>query len=382
MTGSPDWRAYAATLADTVTPAGSRWRTAVQNTPRHEFVPRWWWAEKDGGLLADGPTDPVLWHRVAYSDTTVTTRLGALHADHATPDARPAWSPTSSSTLPSLVVQMLRHTRIGDGMDVLDVGTASGYSTALLCERFGSDRVTSVDVDPYLTTVATERLTRAGHGPTVLTADATGTLPGTYDRIVAMVAMPRVPASWLTALRPGGRLVTTLAGTTLIIGAEKTADGGAVGRIERDWAGFMHARHGPDPAPRLIQRFPDHRDQDGEDVTTGRYPVLDVSAVWEVSSLLSLTVPGTESHYERADDGRRTTWLFHPDGSWARATATGTTRPPTVHQSGPQRLWDALERVRDKVAVEGALWLFGADVTITPDGVCTLARDDWQITVT
>ncbi|MGW2189836.1 hypothetical protein [Streptomyces sp. NPDC001667] len=101
-----------------------------------------------------------------------------------------------------------------------------------------------MDVDPYLIEAARDRLTAAGHQPEVATVDATGPLPGTYDRIIATVSVPRVPASWLAALRPGGCLVTTIEGTSLIIGADKTPDGGAAGHVERDWAGFMGARHG------------------------------------------------------------------------------------------------------------------------------------------
>ncbi|HEY8978550.1 MAG TPA: methyltransferase domain-containing protein [Streptomyces sp.] len=375
-----NWRARAEKLADQITPVGSRWRDAVLSTRRHLLVPHWWWSQEGGGRLADGPEDPGLWARAAYSDTTLVTRLGPLHADHATVDDRPEWRPTSSATHPSLVIKMLRHTRASEGMDVLDVGTASGYSTALLAHRFGDRHVTSVDVDPYLTDTARSRLAEIGRKPEIVHVDATEELPGTYDRIVAMVAMPRVPASWLTALRPGGRLVTTLAGTTLIISAEKTPDGGAVGRVERDWAGFMNARHGPTFPPRLITAFPGYLDQEGEEITTGRYPVLDVAAVWEIGSLLTLEVPGIETHYEESYEGRRTAWLFHPDGSWARATAHGH-GVPQVHQAGPRRLWSTLESIRESVSAGGVLQLFDATVVIKPDGVCHLSYGQWSATV-
>jgi protein-L-isoaspartate O-methyltransferase len=107
----------------------------------------------------------------------------------------------------------------------------------LLVARLGAEHVTSVDVDPYLTASASERLDSVGLRPTVLTVDATGPLLGMYDRIITTVAVRPVPASWLAALRPGGRLVTTIAGTGLILTADKTDDGGALGRIEWDRAG-------------------------------------------------------------------------------------------------------------------------------------------------
>ncbi|MGA4841269.1 methyltransferase domain-containing protein [Streptomyces sp. G45] len=373
------WQQHAEALADEATHPQSRWRDAVRSTPRHRFVPRWWQPAKDGALLADGPSAPSRWMRAAYSDTTLVTRVGALHADHAGPDDRPAWWPTASSTLPSLVVQMFRHARPEPGMDVLDVGTGSGYAAALLCHRLGEHRVTSVDVDPYLTQVARERLAEAGHRPLLMTSDATGDLPGTYDRIVATVSVSRVPASWLAALRPGGRLVTTITGTSLVIGADKSADGGAVGRVERDWAGFMGVRHGSDYPPRLITRSPHARCDDGDEITTGRYPVLDVAEAWEVKTQLVLALPGIETHFEE-DGERRTAWLLHPDGSWARAEGRWTD-PPTVHQSGPRRLWTELERIRHKLNMEGSLGLYGYRVRIEPDGTCQIARGDWAITI-
>jgi protein-L-isoaspartate O-methyltransferase len=117
---------------------------------------------------------------------------------------------------------MYRHAMLTDDTDVLDVGTGSGYGTALLCKRLRDRRVTSIDVDEYLTKAAAERLDSAGLHPQVTACDATGPRPGAYDRIVSTVAVRPVPASWLTALRPGGRLVTTITGTTLILTADKT----------------------------------------------------------------------------------------------------------------------------------------------------------------
>ncbi|MFD7685599.1 protein-L-isoaspartate(D-aspartate) O-methyltransferase [Streptomyces sp. NPDC059781] len=264
-------------------------------------------------------------------------------------------------------------------MRLLDVATGSGYSIALACHRLGDGLVTTLDVDPYLTEVAAQRLDRIGRHPTVVTADAGRELPGVFDRIVSMVSMPRVPASWLAALAPGGRLVTTLTGTGLIVTADKTEDGGATGRVEWDRAAFMATRTGDDYPPALNDLFTTANDAEG-DVTVSPFPVLDVMQAWEVWSMLSLTAPGIEHRNGTADDGSRMTWMLHPDGSWARARTEGE-RTTTVHQGGPRRLYDLLEQIRWRWLEHGELPVYGARATITPDGRTTLSRGGWSVTL-
>lgn len=383
-----DWKPHADRLASEVSHPVSRWRPVVAAMPRHVFVPHWWaWSARGDGPgadrweLRDGPADTGAWLEAAYRNGSLVTQVGPLHADHAGPGDRTSGLPTSSATLPGLVVQMLRHALITDGMDVLDVGTGSGYGCAVLAGRLGDQHVTSIDVDKYLTKAATGRLEAIGLHPTVVTCDATGPLPGTYDRIVSTVAVRPVPASWLAALRPGGRLVTTITGTCLIVTADKTPDGGAAGRTEWDRAGFMYTRSGPDYPPRIRERFAAIRDAEGEQVTTGRYPVVNVAEAWELYSTLGVTVPGgVFHHYEKSGDGQRTAWMIHPDGSWARATGTGG-HPPVVHQSGPRRLWDTLDDLRCTWLRDGSLPAYGATVTIAPDGSIHLKRGRWQASI-
>ena len=376
-----DWRPHARQLAVEVTHPVSRWRPAVASTPRHLFVPRWWEQTDEGWMLRDGPGDPGRWLRTAYADAgSLVTRIGALHADDVTAADRPTGRPTSSATLPSLVVTMLRHGMLTDASELLIVGTGSGYSTALACARLGAERVRSVDVDGYLVAAARRRLAEVGLAPVVERADATEQVPDGVDRIVSMVAVRPVPATWLAALRPGGRLVTTLTNMPLIITADKTRDGGAEGRVAWDRAGFMAARHGPDYPPGLARQLEAARYQEGEQVTTGRYPVLAVREAWDVWAMLELTVPGVEHAFTTGPGRRRTAVMVHPDGSWARATATWTD-PPQVHQGGPRRLWDELERVRNLLNTEGALPVYGARVRIDPDGTTHLHRGRWSAVV-
>ncbi|MEU5159107.1 protein-L-isoaspartate(D-aspartate) O-methyltransferase [Streptomyces sp. NPDC020875] len=378
-----DWEHHASRLADSFLRADSRWWYPVATTPRHHFVPRWFERADGGRVVRDGAGDPGAWLGTAYSDTTLVTRIGTVHADLAEPGTvvpYGRWA-TSSSTLPNLVVTMYRHAALTPTSSAL-VTTGTGYGTALACRVLGDDRVTSIDIDPYLVEAATGRLNDLGLRPRTAVRDITGELPGEFDRIVSTVAVRPVPVSWLTALRPGGRLVTTITNTGLVVVADKTPDGGASGFVAQDPASFMATRHGADYEPVLPSaEVWERADGDGETVTSSRYPLLYVPDSWDVRSMLELKVPGIDYRIYRADDGTITLRMAHPDGSWARATAPDRRASPTVHQGGPRRLWDALEGIRDRLNMWGELPVHGARVTITPDGVTTLSRGKWSATL-
>ena len=191
-------------------------------------------------------------------------------------------------------------------------------------------------------------------------------------------AMPA--AVWLAALQPGGRLVTTLTGTSLIITADKTPDGGATGRTEWDRAGFMHTRTGPGYPPEMLEQFNKIRGAQGDEFTTGRFPVVNVNQAWELYSMLGIAVPGIRHHFEETPGGARTAWMLHPDGSWARATATGD-QTPVIHQAGPRRLWNILDDLRRDWLRDGSLPAYGAKVTISPDGSIRLTRGGWNVEI-
>ncbi|MGX1884873.1 protein-L-isoaspartate(D-aspartate) O-methyltransferase [Streptomyces sp. NPDC055287] len=335
-------------------------------------------------MVRDGAADVEVWLDRAYVDDTLVTRIGPVHTDYAAPGhVAKSGRLTSSSTLPTLVVTMYRHAMITDGRRTL-VTTGTGYGTALACQRLGvAELVTSVDIDPYLVEAAADRLSTIGLYPHTAICDLTqATFPGQFDRIVSTVSVRPVPASWLEALRPGGRLVTTITGTGLILVVDKTADGGARGYIAYDGASFMGPRHGDDyddTAP--VAEVWEVADGGGEDVSTSRYPLLYVPDQWAVRSMLELEAPGIEHRSQRHDSGGRTIWMAHPDGSWARASADGLCQSPTVHQGGPRRLWDTLEDIRDRLNASGELPVYGSRVTITPDGETILSRGRWSATL-
>jgi protein-L-isoaspartate O-methyltransferase len=138
-----DWKQHAEGLAGEVVHPTSRWRQPLATVPRHVFVPKWWAKAAGRWELRDGPADEDAWLRAAYSNHTLVTRVGGHHADHATTATLESGLPTSSSTLPGLVVLMYRHAMLADGSRVL-VTTGTGFGTALACRRLGADLVTSV----------------------------------------------------------------------------------------------------------------------------------------------------------------------------------------------------------------------------------------------
>ncbi|MFE7120946.1 methyltransferase domain-containing protein [Streptomyces sp. NPDC057654] len=384
MTAKPPWAEAASVLADEVTADAPDWREAVSNTPRHVLVPRWWRRIPNSATqeweLVNLPEGSPQRLRAVYSNETLVTRVGPLHADHAKPERRGSGDPTSSSTLPGLIVSMAERLGAGPGDRVLDVGTGSGYSAALFGYRFGDANVTSVDVDPYLVGAARDRLAGFGRKPCAAAIDATGELPDTaYDRIMATVSVRPVPASWLRALRPGGRLVTTVAGTALLIAADMGEDGVARGAVQPDPATFMEARRQADYPPKLDEVFAGARVREGDEVRASYGPIPDLWREWALRYLFELDTPGVETRAAAYGDGRRIVWLLAADGSWARAE--DSTRP-LIHQGGPRRLWDALEGVSRRWEENGRFPLRAMRAELSAEGGTLHAPgDSWSFPV-
>ncbi|SFP01152.1 methyltransferase domain-containing protein [Actinomadura madurae] len=366
-----DWQHHARTLAVAVAHPISRWWPVVAEVPRHVFIPRWFERAGDGDWTAcDGRADPQEWAQVAYRDRTVVTRVGADHADAAEPGATVHGHPTSSATLPSLLLQMYRHSMLGDDLDILDAGTGSGYGAALLTARFG-DRVLSGDVDPYLVEVAAARSREAGVPIRARAFDVTGELPGEFDRIVGTFSVSHVPASWVRALRPGGRVVVTLTDTGIILVLDKQDDGTLRGVTAWDRAGFMTARqddgahHADEGRARALTGT--------GDVHTASFPVVDVAQGWPLWSTYNLENPGVRHDFTDDGDGTRRALMWSDDGSWARAESRDG-ELTTITQGGPRRLWDALDVIRARWLREGDLPCYGARAKVEPDGTTILWR--------
>jgi protein-L-isoaspartate(D-aspartate) O-methyltransferase len=123
---------------------------------------------------------------------------------------------------------------------ILEIGTGSGYQTAILARLAGNGRIFSMERLPDLLVEAEERFrrleltnveTRLGDGATGWPEEAP------FDGIVVTAAAPHVPEPLIEQLAPGGRLIIPvgdLAAQELVI-LERPADGGE--KLEQRQAG-------------------------------------------------------------------------------------------------------------------------------------------------
>ncbi|WP_244178983.1 methyltransferase domain-containing protein [Streptomyces rubellomurinus] len=91
------------------------------------------------------------------------------------------------------------------GNQVLEVGTGTGYSTALGAHLLGDANLTSIEYDPQVAERAAAALKAAGHTPRLLTGDGLGGAPdgGAFDRLIATCSVRYLPMAWLHQVKPG-----------------------------------------------------------------------------------------------------------------------------------------------------------------------------------
>ena len=107
---------------------------------------------------------------------------------------------------PKLEARVLQSLNIRRGDSVLEVGTGSGYFTALLAASGGD--VMSVEIDAALSASAAAKLARHGFSKARLeVGDASrGWGEELYDVIVLTGSTPLLPERFLAQLRPNGRV--------------------------------------------------------------------------------------------------------------------------------------------------------------------------------
>lgn len=150
---------------------------AMLETPRERFVP--------AGL-----------RNFAYIDDDLLVKEG---------------SPSRYLMEPMVLAKLLQAAEIGPEALVLDVGAASGYSTAVLAKLAG--QVVALEEDAELAGQGSSVLVDLGllnaayvHGP--LTAGWSAEAP--YDVILLNGSVDSAPEALLAQLKPGGRLVAVV----------------------------------------------------------------------------------------------------------------------------------------------------------------------------
>ncbi len=107
---------------------------------------------------------------------------------------------------PKVEARVLQALELQPSDTVLEIGTGSGYFTALLASRGGD--VTSVEIDPALSAGAAERLARHGFARARCHVGdgARGWGSDQFDVVVLTGSTPLLPESLFGQLRPGGRV--------------------------------------------------------------------------------------------------------------------------------------------------------------------------------
>ncbi len=351
-------------------------RRAFADIPREVFVPRFHRAHSDEGVI-DGavPDQRAEWLTQVYTDRVLVVQYTLA------PEMSGAGAPTSSSSQPTVMAGMLEALDLSPAHRVLEIGTGTGYNTALLCHRVGDVNVTSIELDPGLAGTARGCLASIGLRPRVHAGDGAAGLveAGPFDRIIATVATTHIPPAWINQLAPGGVIVADLRGGLAGSLLRLTATGADAevetveGRFLDLPGAFMPLRARTGSPHRDGESWhdvvynkcnPHRRTTDVDPATLAVNRSLRFLTQLHLAGLpfarLLFPIPGTDGDDEV--DGRAT------DASWFTANLRpGPDNRYPVMQGGPHRLWDTVETAH-------ASWLWLGEPGVEQFGVT--AHDD------
>lgn len=331
---------------------------AFESVPRIPFMPRAWFELYDApgfsGWQAirrdELPHDEL--NTAANRDTGYATELDGQVCAEAVSDHR-GGTPSSSTTSPGIAARILDDLELESAQRVLEMGTGTGYVSALLSHRLGASALTTIDIDPVTVDRARIALHALGYHPRIVCSDGLdGDITSApYDRIVSTCAVPYLPPAWIDQARDGAVIVTGLGAAAFTISAiarlvvrNGRAEGHLTG-IDLD----------SEVLPPVIPHSPGLSTIEARLAAPGaldraRQTGLSDDLVFapfdkpELALLIRLSVPGL-IHQERKTPGRPfETWLFDP----ARGSAAAFVDDPyEVHLAGPTDLWADIEATVD-----------------------------------
>lgn len=358
------WREHARRLADALADEGTlhdpAWRAALEETPRHVFVPRFYVQQPDGEWAETAGESPDWLDAVYRNQPLITSLAPTLNGNRVT---------VSSSTKPGLMVRMLEVLDIHDGHRVLEIGTGTGYNAALLAHRLGDERVFSVDIDAELVTEARERLAELGLAATLVATDGSAGLPdhAPYDRIIATCSVPAVPWAWAEQVCEGGLVLVDLkrsthAGNLVLL--RRHADR-LQGRFLPKWAGFMAIRD-TDAAPDNATALADVEACAGSRTRLEPLP-WQALVPWFLAH--SRLPHGLTFEYRGAGDiGPEWAIFTAGDGSWCAVQMQADDGTREVRQGGPAAMWDVFEHAHRQWDALGRPDWDRLGLTVLPDG--------------
>jgi protein-L-isoaspartate(D-aspartate) O-methyltransferase len=153
-----------------------------------------------------------------------------------------------SMLAPRVEARLLQDAGVQKHEKVLEIGTGSGYMTALLAHQ--AQRVISLEIDPELLKMARTNLQKAGiHNAEVRQLDGSkaAVAEGPFDVIMLSGSVAAVPQSLLTQLKVGARLLA-------IVGDEPTMCATIITRTSK--TEFKTGQPWDTVAPRLLN-FPE-----------------------------------------------------------------------------------------------------------------------------
>ncbi|MER7113873.1 methyltransferase domain-containing protein [Saccharomonospora azurea] len=345
-----------------------RWRHAFRAVPREALV--------DAFTVRDPRTGTLTHYDV---DVDPTPALAALYSNVPLLTQRVAGAKaTPNSATPARLALMLERLDAHPGHRVLEIGTGTGYLTALLCHELGHRAVTGVDRDPQLVEQARARIAELGYRPRLVAGNAAHGAPSTalYDRVVATDGLPWVPPAWLPQVRPGGVILIDVG--FLIVRLSVSDDRTAIGRFT-DYAASMHPRVDAGHTGLSVRDILAAANRRGRTDRGLRPSYLEERPL---QCLHAIVFPHVHKAIVYGDDDSVSYALTDSvSGAWARAWPDGDGYATVVH-GGPRNLWSDLtglarwwnDRGRPEptrfgltVAADGAhvLWIDRPDRVVT-----------------